>query len=431
MKVVAALRNQFGGHADEGRRAGPPASPRREQPPRAARARHLSRVYVAAPLAHRLPVLAARPRSPLEPGVNVLVGRNGTGKTNLVEALGYLATLGSHRVATDAPLVRRGARRGPWCGPRWSPTTVSCCSSWRSTPGRANRARINRAPLTAAAGRPRRAAHGAVRARGPGPGPRRPGRTAPVPRRAADRARAPAAPASGPTTTGCSSSATRCSRPPVRAAARPRAATCAPWTSGTSTWPGRRRAGRRPAGPGRASCAPHVGRRVRRRWPAAAVAADGVVRSSSLGVGAAAGRAGVRSCWRRRCWPSWSGCAPDELERGISLVGPHRDDLELPLGGRPGEGLRQPRRVVVVRAGAAAGLVRAAARGRGRAGAGARRRVRRARHRPPRPAGRAGRRRRAGAGHRGRRRGRARPSCAGPATTSPTGRSAVSGEAGA
>ena len=48
---------------------------------------------------------------PLQPGVNVLIGRNGTGKTNLVEALGYLATLSSYRVATDAPLIRRGAER--------------------------------------------------------------------------------------------------------------------------------------------------------------------------------------------------------------------------------------------------------------------------------------------------------------------------------
>ena len=46
---------------------------------------------------------------PLEPGVTTLVGLNGQGKTNLVEALGYLASLSSHRVATDAPLVRFGA----------------------------------------------------------------------------------------------------------------------------------------------------------------------------------------------------------------------------------------------------------------------------------------------------------------------------------
>ena len=42
---------------------------------------------------------------PLEPGITALVGPNGQGKTNLVEALGYVATLGSHRVPTDAALV--------------------------------------------------------------------------------------------------------------------------------------------------------------------------------------------------------------------------------------------------------------------------------------------------------------------------------------
>ncbi|MET0590143.1 MAG: DNA replication/repair protein RecF [Naasia sp.] len=44
----------------------------------------------------------------LTPGVNVFVGSNGQGKTNLVEALGYLSTLGSHRVSTDLALVRQG-----------------------------------------------------------------------------------------------------------------------------------------------------------------------------------------------------------------------------------------------------------------------------------------------------------------------------------
>ena len=44
----------------------------------------------------------------LEPGVNVLVGSNGQGKTNLVESLGYLSTLSSHRVSNDQALVRLG-----------------------------------------------------------------------------------------------------------------------------------------------------------------------------------------------------------------------------------------------------------------------------------------------------------------------------------
>ena len=45
----------------------------------------------------------------LGPGPNLFVGRNGQGKTNLVEAIGYFATLGSHRVSSDAPMVRDGA----------------------------------------------------------------------------------------------------------------------------------------------------------------------------------------------------------------------------------------------------------------------------------------------------------------------------------
>jgi len=43
---------------------------------------------------------------PLQPGVNLLVGRNGQGKTNLVEAIFYAATLNSHRVSGYLPLVK-------------------------------------------------------------------------------------------------------------------------------------------------------------------------------------------------------------------------------------------------------------------------------------------------------------------------------------
>jgi DNA replication and repair protein RecF len=45
----------------------------------------------------------------LDPGPNLFIGRNGQGKTNLAEAIAFFATLGSHRVSTDAPLVRDGA----------------------------------------------------------------------------------------------------------------------------------------------------------------------------------------------------------------------------------------------------------------------------------------------------------------------------------
>jgi DNA replication and repair protein RecF len=84
-----------------------------------------------------------------EPGASVLVGANGQGKTNLVEALGYLATLGSHRVPTDAPLIRAGApaavvRAAVVAGGRELRLEVQIVA------GRANRAKLNGAPLTRA-----------------------------------------------------------------------------------------------------------------------------------------------------------------------------------------------------------------------------------------------------------------------------------------
>ncbi|GAA4950647.1 DNA replication/repair protein RecF [Yinghuangia aomiensis] len=83
---------------------------------------------------------------PLDPGVTAFVGPNGQGKTNLVEAVGYLATLGSHRVANDAPLVRLGAERAYVRGSvvRDGRTTLA---ELEINPGRANRARINRSPV--------------------------------------------------------------------------------------------------------------------------------------------------------------------------------------------------------------------------------------------------------------------------------------------
>jgi DNA replication and repair protein RecF len=82
----------------------------------------------------------------LGPGVATFTGPNGTGKTNLVEAIGYLATLGSHRVATDAPLVRHGAERAVV---RAAVTGAggSALVEVELNPGRANRVRLNRAQL--------------------------------------------------------------------------------------------------------------------------------------------------------------------------------------------------------------------------------------------------------------------------------------------
>ena len=83
------------------------------------------------------------------PGVIVLLGPNGYGKTNIVEAIAYLATGSSHRVATDAPLIRAGS----------SAATISAkvhagIGDERSLSvdlelrmGMVNKARLNRAPV--------------------------------------------------------------------------------------------------------------------------------------------------------------------------------------------------------------------------------------------------------------------------------------------
>ncbi|MCL2490266.1 MAG: DNA replication/repair protein RecF [Propionibacteriaceae bacterium] len=82
------------------------------------------------------------------PGVNVLTGQNGQGKTNIVEAVAYLATMTSHRVSLDAPLVRRGAERAVVRA-----RVVAGLNDRRVltleleiNPGAANRAQLNRAP---------------------------------------------------------------------------------------------------------------------------------------------------------------------------------------------------------------------------------------------------------------------------------------------
>ncbi|MGB9377334.1 MAG: DNA replication/repair protein RecF, partial [Mycobacteriales bacterium] len=82
----------------------------------------------------------------LEAGTTVLIGLNGAGKTNLVEAIGYVATLGSHRVAADAPLVLHGAeqaviRAAVVRDGRELLVEIEIC------PGRANRARLGRSPV--------------------------------------------------------------------------------------------------------------------------------------------------------------------------------------------------------------------------------------------------------------------------------------------
>ncbi len=82
----------------------------------------------------------------LGPGATTFTGFNGQGKTNLVEAAAYLATFGSHRVATDAPLIRQGADRAILRAVVVSAGRDSLLEI-EINAGRANRVRLNRAPV--------------------------------------------------------------------------------------------------------------------------------------------------------------------------------------------------------------------------------------------------------------------------------------------
>jgi len=82
----------------------------------------------------------------LGPGVTAFIGRNGEGKTNLVEAIDYLSKLGSHRVATDAPLVRQDCEHAVVRANVARNDRVALLEI-EITPGRSNRARVNKAPL--------------------------------------------------------------------------------------------------------------------------------------------------------------------------------------------------------------------------------------------------------------------------------------------
>ncbi len=83
----------------------------------------------------------------LQPGITCFIGGNGQGKTNLVEAVGYLATLSSHRVAADAPMVRRTCERA-LIRARIEHPGRSTLLEIEIAPGRGTRARVNRQQLT-------------------------------------------------------------------------------------------------------------------------------------------------------------------------------------------------------------------------------------------------------------------------------------------
>lgn len=95
---------------------------------------------------------------PLSEGTHIFIGENGEGKTNIVEAIMYLALLSSHRISTDAPLIKLGAERG-YVRAKVSDQDRDTLIELEINNGKANRAKVNQNPV-----RSQRAISGIVKA---------------------------------------------------------------------------------------------------------------------------------------------------------------------------------------------------------------------------------------------------------------------------
>jgi DNA replication and repair protein RecF len=277
-----------------------------------------------------------------EPGPSVIIGQNGQGKTNLVEAIGYTATLGSHRVATDAPMIRHGAARAV--------VRTAVVNEGREltieleiTAGRANRARVNRGPVP----RPRDvlgilrtvlfAPEDLALVRGD-PGERR---------RFLDELLVLRAPryagvrADYERVLKQRNALLKSSAAARRAGSKGDIATLDVWDGHLATHGGQLLAARLDLV---ADLAPHVVAAY------ASVAGSDKTVPVSIGYRASVGdtlEPGYGVPGGERADPEVVGDAllaamaanrPAELERGVSLVGPHRDELELNLGEAPAKG---------------------------------------------------------------------------------------------
>jgi DNA replication and repair protein RecF len=269
----------------------------------------------------------------LDEGVTALVGPNGQGKTNLVEAVGYVATLGSHRVATDAPLVRLGAQRAV--------VRAMVRRAERDTlieieivPGGANRARLNRGPVPRA-----REVLGVLRTvlfapedlslvKGDPDGRRRfldDLLVARAPRFAGVRADYERVVRQRNALLKSAGATIRSGRGDVR--------TLDVWDSHLATTGAELLAGRLRLVH---LLAPDVAK-------AYAQVSDGqgeasIAYRTSLGEDLASGAGVDREVLAARLLEALAKARPQELERGVSLVGPHRDDLQLNLGPLPAKG---------------------------------------------------------------------------------------------
>jgi DNA replication and repair protein RecF len=269
----------------------------------------------------------------LESGVTALIGPNGQGKTNLIEAIGYVASHSSHRVSTDAPLIRSGASRAiVRCAIARDDRTALI--ELELVPGGSNRARINRSPVT----RPREAL-GVLRTvlfapedlavvKGDPDGRRRflddllINRS---PRFAGVRSDYDRVLRQRNALLKTAGATIKAGRGDVR--------TLDVWDAHLATAGAELLAGRL--------------RLVRELSPLVAKAYAAVSQGqgdatidyrSSLGEDVTASGTVDRELLSARLLEALAKSRPAELERGISLVGPHRDDLVLTLGGLPARG---------------------------------------------------------------------------------------------
>ena len=313
MKAVAALRNQFGGHAVQ------------QATDRA--------MYVRRLELRRLPLVRAgrgRPRAGAE--------RAGRPERRAARPTWSRRSATWPRwTATGSPPTRR------WSGPARAPAVIRCAIvhdgrellvELEIVPGKANRARLGRSPVTPGPRRARRAAAGAVRARGPGAGPRRPGRAPALPRRPAGRPAAPVRRGARRLRPGAQAAQRPAAHgvPGPQGRRHPRAATCPPstvWDTHLAQHGAELLAGRLELV---AALGAARGQGVRRGGGRPGAAA--IAYASRLGeICRPTGRR-----WRRRCSASLAERRPAEIERGVTLVGPHRDDLTLTLGDLPAKG---------------------------------------------------------------------------------------------
>ena len=94
----------------------------------------------------------------LSDGTYIFIGENGEGKTNIIEAVMYLALLSSHRVSSNAPLIKLGRERA-YIRAKVSDTDRDTLIELEINNGRANRAKVNQNPV-----RSQRAIQGLVKA---------------------------------------------------------------------------------------------------------------------------------------------------------------------------------------------------------------------------------------------------------------------------